>query len=201
VTLTWIERRIIETGYWARMRQRETAVLLSGLDLARKRILNVGAANWPLRAEQLSGAAAGIVNLDIVCFKGLDLLADGRRLPFGDEQFDIVMFQRVLHHIYDFEHALDQALRCARTGGLLLLSEPYHQVIALIRASGLDSHPKRVLKLQDVERFVRHNQLRVIRKWKRLFWFYYGFQIEKCHPAAPPSHSSQADSPGAADKR
>jgi SAM-dependent methyltransferase len=189
VTLTRIERRIIESSYWARKRQRETAVLLSGLDLARKRILNVGAAHSPLRAEHLPGAA-GIVNLDIVGFRGLDLVADGRRLPFGDEQFDIVMFQRVLHHIHDFDQALHQALRCARTGGLLLLSEPYHQAIALIRASGLDSHPRRVLTTGDVEQFARRNGLRVIRKWHRLYWFYYGYQLLKCQPVSTQTKSN-----------
>jgi SAM-dependent methyltransferase len=46
------------------------------------------------------------------------LLADGEHLPFGDESFDVVYSNGVLHHTPDTEHAVREAHRVLRPGGI-----------------------------------------------------------------------------------
>lgn len=46
-------------------------------------------------------------------------VADGRSLPFADEQFDVVIFDSTLSHVPDPEPALSEAHRVLRTAGWL----------------------------------------------------------------------------------
>ncbi len=54
--------------------------------------------------------------------------AEMDRLPFAKEQFDIVLFNASLHYSVDYSHTLNEALRCLRSRGhLLILDSPaYH---------------------------------------------------------------------------
>ncbi len=44
-------------------------------------------------------------------------------LPFQDGQFDCVIFNASFHYSSDYEAALREALRCVRSGGLLIISD------------------------------------------------------------------------------
>jgi ubiquinone/menaquinone biosynthesis C-methylase UbiE/uncharacterized protein YbaR (Trm112 family) len=48
------------------------------------------------------------------------LIADGERLPFPANQFDIVFFCGALHHFVNFEVVLQQMLRVLKPGGRLI---------------------------------------------------------------------------------
>ncbi len=48
------------------------------------------------------------------------LLADGEKLPFPDESFDIVFFCGALHHFRNFETVLEQVFRVLKPGGRLM---------------------------------------------------------------------------------
>lgn len=50
--------------------------------------------------------------------------ADGERLPFRDGCAGCVLFDGSLHHMIDYPHALREAIRLLRPGGLLLIYEP-----------------------------------------------------------------------------
>jgi ubiquinone/menaquinone biosynthesis C-methylase UbiE len=50
--------------------------------------------------DELLGQTSGeIVNIDVEKFPNLDLVASATELPFGDREFDAIVFLRVLHHI------------------------------------------------------------------------------------------------------
>ena len=49
--------------------------------------------------------------------------AELNRLPFEDEQFDIVIFNASFHYSEDFEVTSREALRCLKPGGLLVISD------------------------------------------------------------------------------
>jgi SAM-dependent methyltransferase len=51
------------------------------------------------------------------------LRAEIAHLPFQDEQFDAVIFNASFHYAEDDEAALREALRCIRTGGMLIISD------------------------------------------------------------------------------
>ena len=46
------------------------------------------------------------------------------RLPFDDEKFDLVTCTEVVEHLENFRHALREAARVVRPGGLLVVSTP-----------------------------------------------------------------------------
>jgi SAM-dependent methyltransferase len=70
-------------------------------------------------------------------------------LGFEDDRFDALLFTRSLHHIHPLDHAVEQAVRLLRPGGLLLLDEFdreaadadtarwYYEVQELLLAGGL----------------------------------------------------------------
>lgn len=93
------------------------------------RVLEIGCGNgWNMSRFAQEGHNA--IGLDIVpervalaAVHGPALLADGLRLPVGDECLDMVYIQHVLHHIGDVERALAEVRRVLRPGGVLVLIE------------------------------------------------------------------------------
>lgn len=45
------------------------------------------------------------------------------RLPFGDEQFDVAIFNASLHYSEDYARTLGEALRCLRRPGWLIIAD------------------------------------------------------------------------------
>ncbi len=55
-------------------------------------------------------------------------VADLRKLPFGDDEFDLVVSFETIEHVPDPETVLDELARVLRPGGLLLVSTPNRDV-------------------------------------------------------------------------
>lgn len=49
--------------------------------------------------------------------------AEMTRLPFQNEQFDVVVFNASFHYSEDYEESLREALRCLRVGGTVIISD------------------------------------------------------------------------------
>jgi SAM-dependent methyltransferase len=49
--------------------------------------------------------------------------AELAHLPFQNEQFDIIIFNASFHYAEDYEAALREALRCAKAGGIVVISD------------------------------------------------------------------------------
>lgn len=94
-----------------------------------RRIVEIGCGNgWNMSRFAQQGRPT--IGLDAVPERvalalahGPALLADGRRLPFAADSLDMIYIQHVLHHIGDVDHALAEARRCLRPGGVLFLVE------------------------------------------------------------------------------
>jgi ubiquinone/menaquinone biosynthesis C-methylase UbiE len=71
------------------------------------------------------------------------LTANACSLPFAAENFDVIAFSSVLHHIPDFSAALAEAMRVLRPGGRAFAFDPnlLHPAMALFR------HPRSPLYL------------------------------------------------------
>lgn len=173
-----IERAIIESGYWADKRAHEVKILFKGIDLEGKKILNIGAGRTSLTKDLLGSSVKKIINIDNEDFPNLDFVACATKLPFKDNEFDMVIFLRVLHHINDFNKALEEVMRCTKSGGYILISEPYDFIVKLTRVTGLDSHPKNIIKRKNIKDFVKENKLKIVQDWRWTFWYYYGFQVQ-----------------------
>jgi SAM-dependent methyltransferase len=49
--------------------------------------------------------------------------AESAHLPFGDDQFDVVIFNASFHYSEDYSASLREALRCVRAGGSVIISD------------------------------------------------------------------------------
>lgn len=90
---------------------------------APQHILEIGAGNG-LVAQMLHDATgASFTLLDVVNYNTSKLpiqVYDGKSLPFADDSFDIVMLVFVLHHNPDPRPVMQEALRVARQGVLVI---------------------------------------------------------------------------------
>lgn len=103
------------------------------------RILDIGAGNgWMSFRLALRGYAPVAVDLLTNHDDGLGaaehfrallphlfprFLAESARLPFVDNQFDVVIFNASFHYSEDYGASLKEALRCADAGGSVIISD------------------------------------------------------------------------------
>ena len=81
------------------------------------KVLNVGSGNTKLRPD--------IINLDIVKYPNVDIVADAHSLPFGDEYFDGVFCNAVLEHTIRPWIVAGEIQRVLKTGGTLCVQTPF----------------------------------------------------------------------------
>lgn len=63
--------------------------------------------------------------LDVVPSPWIDVVGDGRHLPFKTKSLDTIIFVDVLHHMADPLFFLQEAQRVLKKGGRLIFEEPY----------------------------------------------------------------------------
>jgi ubiquinone/menaquinone biosynthesis C-methylase UbiE len=90
-----------------KMAQRDPGLLIVGVD---------GAGNM---LKEARARARGAALSDRVTFRR----ADGRRLPFPDRAFDLVISNSVMHHLPDPAPALDEVARVLKHGGALFIRD------------------------------------------------------------------------------
>jgi len=66
-----------------------------------------------------------LIASDILAVPGIDVVADGTRLPFQSRSLRGVVMTNVFHHIPDAPRFLAEAARCVRPGGALVMIEPW----------------------------------------------------------------------------
>lgn len=86
------------------------------LDVAQVLVIGHGAAV----VRPALPAAAELTNCDLAAGRGIDVVADEDRLPFGDARFDLVVACGTLDSIDDLPGALILIRRALRPGGLFL---------------------------------------------------------------------------------
>ena len=120
------------------MEQRKDAdVLLDVLDLAGKRVLDVGCGPG-VNVRLMAGAGAKVTGLEcgalpLAKARETAPVADedyvegvGEDMPFEDGTFDIVVFSKSLHHVPmdNLETALGECARVLAPGGVVYIAEP-----------------------------------------------------------------------------
>ena len=118
-------------------RRKHTEVLTSQLDVAGKRLADVGCGSGSL-SHVLARKGAEVIGLDIseaalrqaktgASDDGAAFAAAlGQALPLPDRSLDIVIYFNALHHVpvADMELALSEVSRVLRPGGTLYIAEP-----------------------------------------------------------------------------
>ncbi len=121
------------TGARAVYRESLELIALRARIADRERVLDLGCGNGLLLAL-LHRGGAHFVGLDVMPEMALlarravpsvpILVGDGRRLPFGDASFDVVVSRAVLQHIDDLDAVVGEVKRVLRRGGRFLLLVP-----------------------------------------------------------------------------
>lgn len=82
-----------------------------------KRSLNIGSSS--------KKAYPGSLNLDIGFFENVDIVADGKRLPFKENSFDLILIESVLEHVDEPEKIINESYRAMKKGGKIYISIPF----------------------------------------------------------------------------
>jgi len=67
-----------------------------------------------------------IITSEIMYIEGVDIIVDGCMLPFEKNVLNGIVMTDVLHHIPDVEAFLNEALRCLKVGGKIVMVEPWN---------------------------------------------------------------------------
>lgn len=73
----------------------------------------------------LEKVVSGLIKSEIFWLPGVDLVLDGSRLPFAENQLKAIVMTNVLHHIPDSRRFFAEACRCLRCGGVVAMVEPW----------------------------------------------------------------------------
>jgi 2-polyprenyl-3-methyl-5-hydroxy-6-metoxy-1,4-benzoquinol methylase len=125
---------------------------------------------------------------------------DGRRIPFPDTRFDLVIMVEVLEHVIDKAGLLQEVARVLRPGGTLFLTTPNPDSLALRLEAGLWKMLRAVFRRPQPAKdiFAGHDELVAMLReagfeipaGTRLYWWphvFLGFEGWSLFPPLPPS--------------
>jgi SAM-dependent methyltransferase len=73
----------------------------------------------------LSRYVPGLITSEVFLCSDIQLVLDGRQLPFSSASLKTIAMVDVLHHIPDSRAFLREAQRCVRSGGSIVMIEPW----------------------------------------------------------------------------
>lgn len=94
-------------------------------DFARGEILDIGCGQKPYKHLIEHNSYTGLEVIRDNSRSKADLFYNGMQLPFSDEQFDAVLCNQVLEHVFEPDKFLTEINRALKPGGKLLLSAPF----------------------------------------------------------------------------
>lgn len=94
--------------------------ILSSLPSGMGKVLELGSGSGFFKE-----VAPAAMTSDILRCGGVDLFADGQRLPFPDASLKAIAMTNVLHHIPNLRRFFHEATRCVRPGGVVAMLEPW----------------------------------------------------------------------------
>ena len=66
-----------------------------------------------------------LITSEILMIPGINVTLDGQKLPFKKKSLKGIIMLDVLHHIPNVDHFFDEASRCIKSGGVIVLHEPW----------------------------------------------------------------------------
>ena len=116
-----LRRRIIrEKPFLLRIYREWYEQLARGIPSGAGAVLELGAGAGFLR-EFL----ADVIVSDVVCHSGIDAVLDAMALPVADGGLRAIVMLDVLHHLPEPRRFFAEAARCVRTGGAIVMIEPW----------------------------------------------------------------------------
>jgi SAM-dependent methyltransferase len=69
----------------------------------------------------------GVINFDIDKFDQVAVVGDAHQLPFGAQQFDLIIITAVLEHVTNPEKVIHEVMACLKIGGRVYVEVPFLQ--------------------------------------------------------------------------
>ena len=159
----------------------------------RRTVLDIGAGNcWmsfrlallgyrPVAVDLLTnendGLGAAVHYQDLLAELFPRFQAEITRLPFQDEQFDVVIFNASFHYSEDYEASLREAFRCLRRGGIVVISdtawysrvESGRKMVAERQAAFLQKYDTASDSIRSLE-FLTDERLRALEEQLSIHW-------------------------------
>lgn len=66
-----------------------------------------------------------LITSEIIVCRGIQVVADAQRLPFGSGVLKAIVFVNVLHHLPNVRRFLAEGVRCLRENGKIVMIEPW----------------------------------------------------------------------------
>lgn len=121
---TLIRRQIIREKVFLKKLYRDWyQQIVEALSLDRDKNLNI--LEIGSGAGFLSEFIPELITSEVFPIQGVDRVIDARDLPFADESLDAIVMTDVFHHIPDVKLFLQEANRCLRFRGRLIMIEPW----------------------------------------------------------------------------
>jgi SAM-dependent methyltransferase len=117
---TVLRRRIVREKVFLAAIYREWYGRLIGSMRPGGRVLEIGSGGGFLK-----DVMPGVIASEVFLVPGVDVVADGCRLPFSASSLDGIVMTDVFHHIPDVAAFLGEAARCVRAEGRLAMIEPW----------------------------------------------------------------------------
>jgi SAM-dependent methyltransferase len=119
--MTSLRRRIIrEKGFLRRLYSEWYEQIARALPPGEGPILELGSG-----AGFLSNRLPGVIASDVFYCDGIRIVLDGLRLPFMDSSLRAIVMVDVFHHLPAVCRFLQDANRCLRQGGKIIMIEPW----------------------------------------------------------------------------
>lgn len=113
--------------WWYRLRATFLRIVFEQDIIGHRRWLDVGSADGPSVTWVPASGQRVSVDLDPSALRNGGVAADARRLPFGDDAFDVVSAFDVIEHVDDDVAVLREFARVAVPGGRLCISVPAYE--------------------------------------------------------------------------
>ncbi|MDD1758134.1 MAG: methyltransferase domain-containing protein [Methanotrichaceae archaeon] len=122
VCTTELRRRIIqEKNFLRRIYQEWYTRIAAALPGGKEHVLELGAG-----AGFLSDFVPGLIISDVLKCSGMSIVMDAcQQFPFLDESLRGIVLVNVFHHLPQPSFFLREAARCVRTGGVVVMIEPW----------------------------------------------------------------------------
>jgi SAM-dependent methyltransferase len=96
------------------------SAIASNIPQSEERVLEIGSGGG-----FISSFIPDAITSDVLPLPGIDLVFDAVRLPFRDRSLRAVVMTNVFHHLPDVGRFLLEFARCTRSGGTLVMIEPW----------------------------------------------------------------------------
>jgi len=118
---TALHRQLIREKRFLRMVYEEWyGAIASRLEGAAGPVLELGGGGGFLKDR-----VPDLISSEVFPCTGIDAVLDGQRLPFADAALQGIVMTDVLHHIPQSRRLFAEAARCVRTGGTIVMIEPW----------------------------------------------------------------------------